>query len=55
MMMEDNSDPLKLQDGYGLLNMSASLLFEEWDLSLTAWVHNANDETYYDLIFDVPF
>jgi len=54
MIMDNNADPLKLQDPFGLLNVSASLFFEDWNAELTAWVRNATDEEWYGPIFDVP-
>ena len=54
MMMDGDSDPLKLQDGFGLLNLSASVILEQWDVSITAWMRNATDERYYGPIFNVP-
>ncbi|MCB1671793.1 MAG: TonB-dependent receptor [Pseudomonadales bacterium] len=54
MLMDNNADPLKVQDPFGLLNVSSSLIIENWNAELTAWVRNATDQLWWGPIFDVP-
>lgn len=51
---DGNNEPLKAQDGYGLLNMKVGLQFDDGDSELSLWVRNVTDEYYYYQAFDVP-
>ena len=54
VVMDGNADPLKLQDGFGLLNVRAGLVLEGFDLDITLWARNLLDEDYHGAVFDVP-
>ena len=49
-----NVDPLKLHDGFGLLNARAGLVLQGIDLDVALWARNLLDEDYTGLVFDVP-
>ena len=51
---DTNLDPLKEQDGYGLLNLRAGIYLADGDIELAFWVRNALDEEYLGTYFDVP-
>ena len=52
--MDANIDPLKLQDGFGLLNARAGLVLQAFDLDVSLWARNLLDEDYHGAVFDVP-
>ena len=54
IVMDANVDPLKLQDGFGLLNARAGLVLEALDLDVSFWARNLLDEDYHGAVFDVP-
>ena len=54
IVMDANIDPLKLQDGFGLLNARAGLVLQSLDLDVSLWARNLLDENYYGAVFDVP-
>ncbi len=47
-------DPLKEQDGYGLLNLRAGLVFNEGASEVSLWMRNALDEDYLGTHFTAP-
>ncbi|MEM0954607.1 MAG: TonB-dependent receptor [Pseudomonadota bacterium] len=51
-MTDVNNDPLKFADDYSIINARAGLIFENWDLELTAWGRNLGDEEYTNTISD---
>ena len=51
-MTDVNNDPLKLADDYDIINLRAGLVFENWDLEVTAWGRNLGDEDYTNTIAD---
>jgi outer membrane receptor protein involved in Fe transport len=51
-MTDVNNDPLKFADDYSIINARAGLIFENWDLELTAWGRNLGDEEYTNTIAD---
>ena len=54
IVMDANVDPLKLQDGFGLLNARAGLVLEALDLDVSFWARNLLDEDWHGAVFDVP-
>ena len=54
IVMDANIDPLKLQDGFGLLNARAGLVLQPFDLDVSLWARNLLDEDYHGAVFDVP-
>ena len=54
IVMDANIDPLKLQDGFGLLNARAGLVLQPFDLDISLWARNLLDEDYHGAVFDVP-
>ncbi len=54
IIMDGNIDPLKVQDGFGLLNLRAGLVLEAIDLDLALWARNVLEEDYHGVMFDVP-
>ncbi len=53
-VLDNNNDPLKHQDSYGLLNLRAGISWDEYGLDLTFWGRNVLDKTYKRTTFDVP-
>ncbi len=53
-VLDNNNDPFKEEDGYGLLNLRAGLTLEEYGIDLTFWGRNVLDEEYKRTTFDVP-
>ncbi|MGV6807231.1 MAG: hypothetical protein ACWA5K_04950, partial [bacterium] len=51
---DGNIDPLKLEDGYGILNLRAGLTLEEHGIDFSLWGRNVLDEDYFATYFDVP-
>ena len=51
-MTDLNQDPLKLDGDYSIVNLRAGLIFENLDLTLTAWGRNLTDEEYVGTIAD---
>ena len=51
---DGNIDPLKVEDGYGILNMKVGFRLESLQLEVTAWARNLLDEDYFATYFDVP-
>ncbi|MFT5482614.1 MAG: iron complex outermembrane receptor protein [Halieaceae bacterium] len=46
MMLAQSNEPLTLQGSYELVNLRAGLVFESYNLSITAWGRNVFDEEY---------
>lgn len=46
MVLNQNNDPLTEQGSYDLVNLRLAMLFENWDLEVTAWARNLLDEEY---------
>ncbi|MGH1373436.1 MAG: TonB-dependent receptor [Cellvibrionaceae bacterium] len=53
-VLDNNNDPLKHQESYGLLNLRAGISWDEYGLDLTFWGRNVLDKTYKRTTFDVP-
>lgn len=53
-LRDNNADPLKFQNGFGLLNVRGGLVLESIGLSITAWARNVLDEDHSGAVFDVP-
>ncbi len=51
--MGANIDPYKRQDGYGLLNARAAVLFERQQVEFAVWARNLSDESYFQIHNDV--
>ncbi len=51
-MTDVNNDPLKWDGDYALVNLRAGLIFEQYDIQLTAWGRNLTDEEYTPTIAD---
>jgi outer membrane receptor protein involved in Fe transport len=47
-------DPLKEQDGYGLVNFRAGMYFGSGSSELSFWIRNVMDKDYLGTYFDVP-
>ena len=54
IVMDGNADPIKLQDGFGLLNARAGLVLDALDLDVSFWARNLLDEDWFGPVFDVP-
>ncbi len=54
IVTDKDADPLKLQDGFGLLNVRAGLVLETLDLDLALWARNVLDEDFHGAMFNVP-
>ena len=54
IVMDANIDPLKIQDGFGLLNARAGLVLQAIGLDISLWARNLLDEDYHGAVFDVP-
>ena len=54
IVMDLNADPIKLQDGFGLLTARAGLVLTPFDLDISFWARNLLDEDWYGPVFDVP-
>ena len=54
MILDQNNDPLTEQSGYDLVNLRVAMLFENWDLEVTAWGRNVFDEEYNGTAFPFP-
>ena len=54
LVMDGNADPIKVQDGFGLLNARAGLVLDALDLDISFWARNLLDEDWFGPIFDVP-
>ena len=54
IVMDANIDPLKRQNGFGLLNARAGLVLTPFDLDISFWARNLLDEDYHGAVFDVP-
>ncbi|MCX2980269.1 TonB-dependent receptor [Halieaceae bacterium IMCC14734] len=51
-MTDVNNDPLKLDGDYALFNLRGGVIFENLDLSVTAWGRNLTEEEYTSTIAD---
>lgn len=51
-MTSNVNEPWMEQDGYGLLNLRAGLLFANMDADVTLWARNLTDERYKRVIFN---
>ncbi len=51
---DGNADPIKLQDGFGLLNVRAGLTLDAFDLDISFWARNLLDKDRHAAVFDVP-
>ena len=54
VIMDGNIDPLKVQDGFGLLNLRAGVVLEALDLDVALWARNVLQQDYHGIMFDVP-
>ena len=54
IVMDGNADPIKIQDGFGLLNARAGLVLTPFDLDVSFWARNLLDEDWFGPVFDVP-
>ena len=54
IMTDNNNDPLKLQDGFGLLNMRAGVMLQSLGLDIAFWARNLLDKDYHGVVFDSP-
>ena len=54
IVMDGNADPIKVQDGFGLLNARAGLVLDALDLDVSFWARNLLDEDWFGPVFDVP-
>ena len=54
IVMDGNADPIKMQDGFGLLNARAGIVLEALDLDISLWARNLLDEDWFGPVFDVP-
>jgi len=52
-MMDGNNDPLKMMDGYTMVNLRAGITFEEQQVDITMWGRNVTDAEYHQTNFDV--
>jgi iron complex outermembrane receptor protein len=46
MILDQSNEPLSEQDSYDLVNLRIGIMFESWDMELTAWGRNVLDEEY---------
>ncbi len=53
-VLDTNADPLKFQDGFGVLNLRGGLVLESLDLDIALWARNVLDEDYHGAVFDAP-
>jgi outer membrane receptor protein involved in Fe transport len=51
---DGDSDPLTLQDGFGILNLRLGVDIDDWNSTITLWGRNVLDERYYGGSFDPP-
>ncbi|MCZ6831480.1 MAG: TonB-dependent receptor [Gammaproteobacteria bacterium] len=51
-MTDLNNDPEKIDGSYNLFNLRAGLIFEQYDIQLTAWGRNLTEEEYTGTIAD---
>jgi len=51
---DGNNDPLKEQDGYGVLSLKAGILFDNGNTEVSLWGRNVLDKDYHGVVFDVP-
>jgi outer membrane receptor protein involved in Fe transport len=51
---DGDSDPLTLQDGFGILNLRLGVDIDDWNSTITLWGRNVLDERYYVGSFDPP-
>jgi iron complex outermembrane receptor protein len=51
-MTDVNNDPEKLDGDYALFNLRAGLIFEQYDIQVTAWGRNLTEEEYTGTIAD---
>ena len=54
IVTDGNADPLKLQDGFGLLNARAGLTLKALALDVSFWARNLLDKDWHGSVFDVP-
>jgi iron complex outermembrane receptor protein len=53
-MTDVNNDPVKYDDSYGMVNLRAGVIFENWDAQLTVWGRNVTDEDSTNTVSDAP-
>lgn len=51
-MTDVNNDPVKLDGDYTIVNLRAGLIFEDLDMTLTAWGRNITDAEYTTTVAD---
>jgi len=51
---DGDNDPLKEQDGYGLLNLRTGMFFGDNSTEISLWMRNALDEDYLGTRFSAP-
>jgi iron complex outermembrane receptor protein len=51
---DGDTDPLTLQDDFGILNLRLGVDISDWNSTITLWGRNVTDERYYNGSFDPP-
>ena len=51
---DGDTDPLTLQEAYGVLNLRVGLDIDQWNSTVSVWGRNVTDERYYNGSFDPP-
>ncbi|MFK7975435.1 MAG: TonB-dependent receptor [Halioglobus sp.] len=51
MVLDQSNEPLSEQSAYELVNLRIGLIFEQYDMELTAWGRNIFDEEYNGTVF----
>jgi iron complex outermembrane receptor protein len=51
---DGDTDPLTLQEAYGVLNLRLGLDIDEWNSTISVWGRNVTDERYFNGSFDPP-
>jgi outer membrane receptor protein involved in Fe transport len=51
---DGDSDPLTVQDDFGILNLRLGVDIDDWNSTVTLWGRNVTDERYYNGSFDPP-
>ena len=51
---DGDTDPLTLQEAYGVLNLRVGLDIDEWNSTISVWGRNVLDERYFNGSYDPP-
>ena len=51
---DGDTDPLTVQDDFGILNLRLGLDIDQWNSTVSVWGRNVLDERYYNGSFDPP-